>query len=85
MSPVQIFLCSLKRSDEGGEDSMCPVTPLHDSHFLLLLDLLLLFLVVLHDLQPLSLDQATLLDVELLFGLQVETAFSIVTSAFFFC
>lgn len=85
MSPVQIFLCSLKRSDEGGEDSMCPVIPLHDSHFLLLLDLLLLFLVVLHDLQPLSLDQATLLDVELLLGLQVETAFSIVTSAFFFC
>lgn len=46
---------------------------LHDSHFLLLLDLLLLFLVVLHDLQPLSLDQAALLDVELLLGLQVVT------------
>lgn len=65
---------------------MCPVIPLHDSHFLLLLDLLLLFLVVLHDLQPLSLDQATLLDVELLLGLQaeteVETAFSFITLSF---
>lgn len=51
--------------------------PLHDSHFLLLLDLLLLFLVVLHDLQPLCLDQATLLNVELLLGLQVEKVFSL--------
>lgn len=60
---------------------MCPVIPRHDSHFLLLLDLLLLFLVVLHDLQPLSLDQATLLDVELLLSLQVEIAFSSITSS----
>lgn len=45
----------------------------HDSHFLLLLYLLLLLLVVLHDLQPLGLHQAALLDVELLFCLQGET------------
>lgn len=76
MSPVQINSLFLKRPDEGREDLMCPVIRLHDSHFLLLLDLLLLFLVVLHDLQPLSLDQATLLDVELLLSLQVETEFS---------
>lgn len=76
MSPVQINSLFLKRPDEGREDLMCPVIRLHDSHFLLLLDLLLLFLVVLHDLQPLSLDQATLLDVELLLSLQVETKFS---------
>lgn len=45
----------------------------HDSHFLLLLYLLLFLLVVLHDLQPLGLHQAALLDVELLFCLQGET------------
>lgn len=76
MSPVQINSLFLKRPDEGREDLMCPVIRLHDSHFLLLLDLLLLFLVVLHNLQPLGLDQATLLDVELLLSLQVETEFS---------
>lgn len=42
----------------------------HDSHFLLLLDLFFLLFVVLHDLQPLSLHQATLLDVKLLFSLR---------------
>lgn len=61
---------------------MSPVIPLLDSHFLLLLNLLLLFLVVFHDLQPLSLDQATLLDVELLLSLQVETEFSFITYLF---
>lgn len=49
------------------------VTSFRGSHFLLLLDLLLLLLVVLHNLQPLSLHQAPLLDVELLFCLQGET------------
>lgn len=48
----------------------------HDSHFLLLLDLLLFFLVVLHYLQPLSLDQTALLDVELFLRLQEETHFT---------
>lgn len=52
----------------------------HDSHFLLLLDLLLFLLVVLHYLQPLSLDQAALLDVELFFCLQEETEFTQQTS-----
>lgn len=49
---------------------MCPVMSRHDSHFLLLLDLLLFLLIILHDLQPLSLDQTTLLDVELFLCLQ---------------
>lgn len=40
-----------------------------DSHFLLLLDLLLFLLVVLHYLQPLGLHQTALLNVELLFCL----------------
>lgn len=68
-----------KRPDERGEDvsRSCPVISRHDSHFLLLLDLLLFFLVVLHDLQPLGLDQAALLDVELLLCLQVETKFQL--------
>lgn len=55
---------------------MCPVISGHDSHFLLLLDLLLFLLVVLHYLQPLSLDQTALLDVELFFRLQEETEFT---------
>lgn len=55
---------------------MCLMTSRHDSHFLLLLDLLLFLLVVLHYLQPLSLDQTALLDVELFFRLQEETQFS---------
>lgn len=79
MSPRTDISLFLKRTDEGGEHLMGTVIRLHDSHFLLLLNLLLLFLVVLHDLQPLSLDQATLLDVELLLSLQVETGFSFVT------
>lgn len=60
----------------------------HDSHFLLLLDLLLFLLVVLHYLQPLSLDQTALLDVELFLRLQEEMHFtqmkqkSSVTAAF---
>lgn len=58
------------------KDLMCPVISRHDSHFLLLLDLLLFLLVVLHYLQPLSLDQAALLDVELFFCLQVEAHFT---------
>lgn len=58
------------------KDLMCPVISRHDSHFLLLLDLLLFLLVVLHYLQPLSLDQAALLDVELFFCLQVEAQFT---------
>lgn len=74
-----VFVLKKKRPDEGGEDlsRTCPVISRHDSHFLLLLDLLLFFLVVLHDLQPLSLDQAALLDVELLLRLQVETKFQL--------
>ena len=44
-----------------------------DSHFLLLLDLLLLLLVVFHYLQTLRLHQATLLDVELFLSLQRGT------------
>lgn len=55
---------------------MCPVIACHDSHFLLLLDLLLFLLVVLHYLQPLGLHQAAFLDVELFFGLQEETQFT---------
>lgn len=50
--------------------------PPHDSHFLLLLDLLFLLLVVLHYLQPLSLDQPAFLDVELFLRLQEETQFT---------
>lgn len=71
------FFVLKKRPDKGGVDlsKTCPVISRHDSHFLLLLDLLLFFLVVLHDLQPLGLDQAALLDVELLLRLQVETKF----------
>lgn len=52
---------------------MCPVMSRHDSHFLLLLNLLLFLLIVLHYLQPLGLDQAALLNVELFFCLQEET------------
>lgn len=42
----------------------------HDSHLLLLLDLLFLLLIVLHDLQPLRLHKSALLDIELLLSLQ---------------
>lgn len=55
---------------------MCPMMSRHDSHFLLLLDLLLFLLVVLHYLQPLSLDQTALLYVELFLRLQEETHFT---------
>lgn len=55
---------------------MCAVMCRHDSHFLLLLDLLLFLLVVLHYLEPLSLDQTALLDVELLLRLQEEAQFT---------
>lgn len=51
---------------------MRSATSRHDSHFLLLLNLLLLLLVVLHDLQPLGLDQTALLNVELFLCLQEE-------------
>lgn len=52
---------------------MRPVMSRHDSHFLLLLNLLLFLLIVLHYLQPLGLHQTALLDVELFFSLQEET------------
>lgn len=47
----------------------------HHSHFLLLFNLFLFLLVVLHDLQPLGLDQTALLDVELFLCLQGESGF----------
>lgn len=61
---------------------MCPVMSSHDSHFLLLLNLLLFLLVVLHYLQPLSLDKTALLYVELFFRLQEETEFNQQKSSF---
>lgn len=63
----------LKGGRKEGMGTMCPVMSRHDSHFLLLLNLLLFLLIVLHYLQPLGLDQAALLNVELFFCLQEET------------
>lgn len=59
-----------------GKDFTCPMICHHDSHFLLLLNLLLFLLIVLHYLQPLGLHQAALLDVELLLRLQEQKQFT---------